>query len=153
MGHEHFRSLFQGIDESDGSDPYAMDIKQFLEESRRKSMAILLGGASDGRIFRLSAGSDMTTSPIGRHALCSLAHFGWIWKALFDAGLPRSRLPKLHITLVDIHPAAVARLMVVFALLQKSIQPGLSETDRLELEAIIFFTWGSYLIPDFCTSQ
>jgi hypothetical protein len=61
----------------------------------------------------------------------------------------------LHMTLVDIHPASLARVIVILSLLQQILnldrQNREEATEKeIELYATIFFVYTSMVMPDYC---
>lgn len=52
-------------------------------------------------------------------------------------------------TLLDIHPASLSRVMLILALIRKSMTIR-SVTAKLELEATAFYIWSTFLMPDYC---
>ncbi|KAG2006704.1 hypothetical protein CC2G_014457 [Coprinopsis cinerea AmutBmut pab1-1] len=129
FGHDPTRSLFYGIDNRNQGE-FNIDEKTFVRE-KWKSVAFLFGGSGDAR-----------------HAFGTLIHFFDIWKKLYKLGKRGSDLPKIHLTLVDIHPAALARVMLVFAFIWRSMDT--SAEVLMEIETTAFYVWSTIIMPDYC---
>lgn len=80
-----------------------------------------------------------------------MIQFVHMWQTILQPGL-NFKMPNLHLTLFDIHPAAVARVMLVFALIRKSMSAP-DDTRRLEVEATLFYLWMSVHIPSYCADM
>lgn len=56
---------------------------------------------------------------------------------------------KVHFTLMDIHPAPLARILVIFSILDQ-IRLSKDSSKRVELHAALFYLYTSVLMPDYC---
>ncbi|TFK18604.1 hypothetical protein FA15DRAFT_760548 [Coprinopsis marcescibilis] len=129
FGNDPTRSLLYGIDNLNANS-FTLDDDVFIKEAW-KDAAFLFGGSGDAR-----------------HAFGTMIHFLDLWKKLARVTWSRKTLPKLHMTLVDIHPAALARAMMIFALMRKGAQA--ANTAKLEIESTIFYTFSCILMPGYC---
>lgn len=64
----------------------------------------------------------------------------------------------LHITMVDVHPASLARVLVILSLLQQIVDLDRQNRDEstekeIELYATIFFIYTSMVMPDYCCQR
>lgn len=59
----------------------------------------------------------------------------------------------MHLTLVDIHPAPLARVMLIFALMRKIIGIPRSDGRRFEYETTIFYLYTTILMPEYCQNM
>ena len=58
-------------------------------------------------------------------------------------------IPRLHLTLLEIHPATVARTLVIFKLIEL-ISLAENPMEELELETTLFYLYVSLAIPGYC---
>ncbi|PPR04334.1 hypothetical protein CVT24_013372, partial [Panaeolus cyanescens] len=133
FGHDNMQSLFTGSNGYKHGDEFFINEVTLMEE-KWNTISLLLGGFGDGR-----------------HVYATMIHFADMWKTLSEFDLKRAafQFPKLHLTLFDIHPAAVARVMLIFALIRKGMGAS-DETNRLEMEATTFYIWNALHIPAYC---
>lgn len=66
-----------------------------------------------------------------------------------------TEVKSLHMTLVDVHPASLARVVVILSLLQQILDLNRQNRDEstkkeVELYATIFFVYTSMVMPDYC---
>lgn len=92
-------------------------------------LAFLFGGSGDAR-----------------HVFGTIFHFTDVCSHLKR----HEKVPTMHLTLVDIHPAPLARVMLVFALMWKIIRMPRSDDRRFEYETTIFYLYTTILMPDYC---
>ncbi|KAF8970584.1 hypothetical protein BDZ97DRAFT_1753793 [Flammula alnicola] len=126
FGHDEVQSLMKGINGS-SCDDYCLDSPVYKDQ---QDWTFLFGGAGDGR-----------------HAFGTLVH-------LADMANKTGTLDPItvHMTLVDVHPASLARIIIVLALLRQILEVRLSEdkTRRLELYTSLFYLYTSMLMPSYC---
>ncbi|KAH6889591.1 hypothetical protein BKA70DRAFT_1329293 [Coprinopsis sp. MPI-PUGE-AT-0042] len=91
---------------------------------RRLQLALLFGGVGDGR-----------------HAFATLIH-----------AAREDITENLHLTLLDIHPVPIAKLLLIFYLLNE-IDNASSEDDKLELMATLTFLYMSMLMPHYAVQR
>ncbi|KAF9040856.1 hypothetical protein BJ165DRAFT_1613427 [Panaeolus papilionaceus] len=128
FGHDVPRPLFDEIGQNEN---LRIDERTLILEGWEK-ISFLFGGSGDGR-----------------HIFATLINWGSMWKRLSSRHILAFRFPDLHLTLLDIHPATLSRVMLIFALIRKSMTP-LSATAKIELETTAFYLWSTILMPDYC---
>ncbi|EPQ55702.1 hypothetical protein GLOTRDRAFT_128915 [Gloeophyllum trabeum ATCC 11539] len=57
---------------------------------------------------------------------------------------------RIHLTLLDIHPAVLARGLLILSLPHKLTDEGLHKTERLEIRATVFHAFCGYVMPGPC---
>jgi len=60
-----------------------------------------------------------------------------------------SDIPQLHLTLVEIHPATLARTLLIFELIER-ISLAVNPMKELELETTLFYLYVSLAMPGYC---
>ena len=60
-----------------------------------------------------------------------------------------SDIPRLHLTLVEIHPATLARTLLIFKLIER-ISLAENPVKELELETTLSYLYVSLAIPGYC---
>ena len=60
-----------------------------------------------------------------------------------------SDIPRLHLTLVEIHPATLARTLLIFELIER-ISLAENPVKELELETTLFYLYVSLAMPRYC---
>ncbi|KAH6901879.1 hypothetical protein BKA70DRAFT_1307700 [Coprinopsis sp. MPI-PUGE-AT-0042] len=128
FGHDPIRSLYYGVDGNPDNE-HNIEAKDAIKE-KWKSVSFLFGGCGDAR-----------------HAFATFIHHVELWKQLVRKhNVADEKLPKLHMTLLDIHPAALTRVMLVFTLIRK----GSAHEDinkHVETYAAAFYVWSTILMP------
>ncbi|KDR74056.1 hypothetical protein GALMADRAFT_250787 [Galerina marginata CBS 339.88] len=125
FGHDNIHSLLDGIREVD--DTLSMKLDLHDERERQTSLSFLFGGSGDAR-----------------HAFGTLLDIGCkLRKDVLDG----RDTPDVHLTLVDIHPATLARTLVIFELLHRITGV---EDKRLKLETTLFYLYMCLAVPDYC---
>lgn len=84
------------------------------------------------------------SSSIARHVFGTLIHLAH----MSTRGNKNANF-KVHLTLMDIHPAPLARILVIFSLLDQ-IRLSKDSSKRVELHAALFYLYTSVLMPDYC---
>lgn len=58
----------------------------------------------------------------------------------------------VHMTLIDIHPATLARVIVVFSLLHQILHARVTNDNarKVELHATLFYLYTTMLMPAYC---
>ncbi|KAF8876829.1 hypothetical protein BD779DRAFT_1677583 [Infundibulicybe gibba] len=69
--------------------------------------------------------------------------------------LPRSKRDsfQLHITMLDIHPATLARDLCVMLLLDQLLSVGKDGIEKAEVMATIFYTYVAVVMPSYCETR
>ncbi|KDR74925.1 hypothetical protein GALMADRAFT_269119 [Galerina marginata CBS 339.88] len=128
VGHDEVHSLLDGV--YDGSLPENTHLLKLrdLTDKELGNLSFLFGGSGDAR-----------------HIFGTLLHISQEARELPK----RQAQLKVHMLLVDIHPAALARVVLIFELLWQIL---LSENsiERLELKATLFFLYLSVVMPEYC---
>ncbi|KAH9476906.1 hypothetical protein JR316_0010822 [Psilocybe cubensis] len=129
IGHDAVRSLMNGLNGS-SDDPYCLDTAKYAHQRR---WTFLFGGSGDGR-----------------HVFGTMIHLGDMAKKLRRKN-ETDRL-SVHMTLVDIHPATLARVIVIFALLDKILvaRTKNDQTSVDELHSTLLYLYISIIMPDYC---
>ncbi|KAH8102117.1 hypothetical protein BXZ70DRAFT_930357 [Cristinia sonorae] len=104
-----------------------------LPISRLSSLSFLYGGVGDGR-----------------HVYTTIIDLHHEWKKL-----PKDKGDALftHITMLDIHPAMLARDMIILSLARQLGDEGLEPTDRLEIKAACVYLWNGIALPSYCAER
>ncbi|KAH6899383.1 hypothetical protein BKA70DRAFT_1314260 [Coprinopsis sp. MPI-PUGE-AT-0042] len=111
------------LDGYGGSNVYSLS-KSTLNDAEKTQLALLFGGVGDGR-----------------HAFATLIH-----------AAREDITENLHLTLLDIHPVPIAKLLLIFYLLNE-IDNASSEDDKLELMATLTFLYMSMLMPHYAVQR
>ncbi|KAJ7708983.1 hypothetical protein B0H17DRAFT_1124763 [Mycena rosella] len=97
-------------------------------------MSFLLGGVGDAR--------HVHSTLVGIH------------RAYKKLDKKRQEAFRVHITLLDIHPAALARDICILLLLEQLINtPAESSVTRAEILATMFYTFAGVVMPEYCYSR
>ncbi|KAF6758074.1 hypothetical protein DFP72DRAFT_889855 [Ephemerocybe angulata] len=127
FGNDPVRSMFDGVNKTK---ELTIDVHA-LRRDKLLDLAFLFGGSGDAR-----------------HAFGTIFHLSDICSRLKR----HEKTPTMHLTLVDIHPATLARVMLVFALIRKLLRIPRSDERRLDYETTIFYMYTTILMPDYCHS-
>ncbi|KAF8968697.1 hypothetical protein BDZ97DRAFT_324231 [Flammula alnicola] len=124
FGHDEIHSLLDRVDAE--TDEFSPRIET-LDERHRSRLSYLFGGSGDARhVFG---------------TLIDIVH------KLHDAsGFESTRV---HLTLIDIHPATLARNLVIFALIHR-ISLSEDDVEKLELQTTLFYLYLGLAIPEYC---
>ncbi|OCH87485.1 hypothetical protein OBBRIDRAFT_837319 [Obba rivulosa] len=130
IGMDKIIDMFEGWGPQD---KYPIDIDN-LPVDRLSQFAFMFGGVGDARhVFGTIAGS------------CE-AFF-----LLSEAKRPKLRV---HMTLLDIHPATLARDLIMFRLLSYLVSDSdLSKLDLWEIHATLMYTYGGVVMPAYCFAR
>jgi hypothetical protein len=134
------QSLMYGLFGST-TDQYRLDGNP--DYTNQREWSFLFGGSGDGEpsqfleIFFFS-------SSLARHVFGTLIHL-----AHMSTRGGKNADFKVHLTLMDIHPAPLARILVIFSLLDQ-IRLSKDSSKRVELHAALFYLYTSVLMPDYC---
>jgi hypothetical protein len=151
FGHDPIRSLYYGLD-GNAKNEHNIDAKDAIRE-KWKSVAFLFGGCGDGESFQSSSRFLLTYPLLARHAFATFIHHVEIWKQMVNThNIEDEKLPKLHMTLLDIHPAALTRVMLVLTLIRKAAAyPHVNQ--RVETYAAAFYVWSTILMPRWASTM
>ncbi|KAF9040853.1 hypothetical protein BJ165DRAFT_1406859 [Panaeolus papilionaceus] len=133
FGHDAPRPLFYEI--STFEEAKLLINARFLLGQDWKKISFLFGGSGEGR-----------------HVFATLINWGYIWNLISrrrGASSSDYRIPDLHLTLLDIHPASIARVMLLLGLIRRSMTARVT-TFKLELEATAFYVFSTIFMPDYC---
>ena len=124
---------------------------QFLPNDRLGDLSFLIGGVGDGEtdLLAISIVTDIATES-GRHALGTLIGLG---RAASRLSQPKRSHLKTHVTLLDIHPAIMARNLLLFMMIDILVQDTLGALDRLELQATIVYVFIGWIMPSYCEKR
>ncbi|KAJ7579195.1 hypothetical protein C8J56DRAFT_965062 [Mycena floridula] len=103
-----------------------------MSEKRLSTLSVLFGGVGDAR-----------------QLFGSLAGFH---KEYTELDAQRQRWFKLHFTLLDLHPTALARDLCLLVLLEQ-LTTDISPEDAIEIKATIFYMWLGIIMPDYCENR
>lgn len=114
---------------------------------RKRSGRFYLEGRVTVSIPAFSKLHNVHTFFTGRHVFTTLQHLADIQKRRTG-----KFVPKIHFTLIDIHPAAVARIIVVLALLEEILRAKKEgDTDKVVLlHTTINYVYNTSLMPEYC---
>ncbi|KAJ6568362.1 hypothetical protein DFH09DRAFT_1155208 [Mycena vulgaris] len=130
IGQDALMSLVDGWG-PDHEAPIALDN---ISHEKLSRISFLLGGVGDAR--------HVYSTLVGLHR----AH-----KKLDEK---RQESLRAHITLLDIHPAALARDLCILLLLEQLVDtPTESSTTRAEILATMFYTFAGVVMPEYCYSR
>ncbi|PBL04096.1 hypothetical protein ARMGADRAFT_1022590 [Armillaria gallica] len=104
-----------------------------LPEARLSSLALLWGGVGDGR-----------------HVLSSIKG---VHQAFTKLNAKKRKALKVHLTLNDLHPRALARDLCLLFLIEDLILMRSQEESKLkeaEIKATILYTWTGFIVPAYC---
>ncbi|SJK99726.1 uncharacterized protein ARMOST_03037 [Armillaria ostoyae] len=107
-----------------------------LSEARLSSLALLWGGVGDGR--------HVLSSIIGLH------------QAFTKLNAKKRKALKVHLTLNDLHPRALARDLCLLFLIEDLILMRSQEENKLkeaEIKATILYTWTGFIMPAYCQTR
>ncbi|KIM41915.1 hypothetical protein M413DRAFT_71143 [Hebeloma cylindrosporum] len=124
IGHDPVQSLMYGLFGST-TDQYRLDGNP--DYANQREWSFLFGGFGDAR-----------------HVFGTLMHLAH----MSTRGGKNVNL-KVHLTLMDIHPAPLARNLVIFSLLDQ-IRLSKDSSKRVELHAALFYLYTSIIMPDYC---
>ncbi|CAA7262632.1 unnamed protein product [Cyclocybe aegerita] len=134
FGHDKVRSLAYGFSDQTQADLEFMRRRLFqFTDNGILEWSFLFGGSGDAR-----------------HVYATLADLGHIFtRQLHETPVDSVNV---HFTLVDIHPAMLARTIVMFGLFRKVLQlRGVQHhARRVEFYATLFFLQTSILVPEYC---
>lgn len=57
---------------------------------------------------------------------------------------------RVHVTMLDVHPNALALDLCILMLLDSLLDDTTSNTERIEIEATIFYTYLGVVLPGYC---
>ncbi|KAJ7173293.1 hypothetical protein C8R46DRAFT_945999 [Mycena filopes] len=129
MGQDEMLSLF---DDWGPRDPYPLKINTF-SKARLSELSFLFGGVGDAR--------NVYATLVGAHRA---------YKALPQD--KRSAM-RVHLTLLDIHPSALARDLVVLTLLNDCMTAGVSSTTVAEIKATLMYTYAGAVMPPYAHAR
>ena len=92
----------------------------------------------------------LTRSSPGRHVYATLIDLHDTYKQLSNA--KRDTLG-IHITMLDHHPAILARDLCILMLLDQLTDDHLEVSERLEVEATLVYTYCGMLLPSYCDKR
>ncbi|KAJ6461174.1 hypothetical protein C8R47DRAFT_116012 [Mycena vitilis] len=129
VGQDEMLSLF---DDWGPRDPYPLKISTFSKTSLSE-LSFLFGGVGDAR--------NVFATLIGAHRAYK--------------GLPKDKrsVMRVHLTLLDIHPSALARDLVVLMLLNDWMTPGLSPAALAETQATLMYTYAGAIMPPYAHAR
>lgn len=130
---------------------YSLDGNQ--DYANQHVWSFLFGGSGDGAppsylLFTVAL-KCMMVYP-ARHVFGTLVHLS---DKVDKAGALRStNAHEVRMTLMDVHPASLARVIVVISLIQQILHTRLSkDTARsTELFTTLFYVYAAHLMPDYC---
>ncbi|KAF9558523.1 hypothetical protein CPC08DRAFT_763920 [Agrocybe pediades] len=125
FGHDEFQSMLTGMVGNPG-DAYAVDARRLATKER---WSFMFGGSGDAR-----------------HVFATLIHF---YSMTMDH---KTQTISAHMTLIDIHPATLARLAIVLKILHEIVATHRTndEKKRTELHTTLFYVYTAMLMPEYC---
>ncbi|KAF9529061.1 hypothetical protein CPB83DRAFT_853145 [Crepidotus variabilis] len=132
FGHDDVQSLMHGLNNA-LHDEYCLDTKAKRMRRVRKGYSFLFGGSGDAR-----------------HVFATIIHVADFFKEKNSDQLVKGMTA--HFTLVDVHPAALARVVIIFALLQQigQIRDSSHSHSTIELLATAFYIHTAVIMPEVC---
>ncbi|KII91875.1 hypothetical protein PLICRDRAFT_157310 [Plicaturopsis crispa FD-325 SS-3] len=126
IGQDQVMSL---MDDWGPEDPYPLPLNA-LPVERLSEISFLFGGIGDAR-----------------HAFGTVIGTHRAWKTLNKS--KRNKF-KLHMTLLDIHPAALVRDLCIMMLIDALIEGKQDAVSQVEIKATIFYTYLGVVLPSYC---
>ncbi|KDQ54577.1 hypothetical protein JAAARDRAFT_196488 [Jaapia argillacea MUCL 33604] len=127
IGHDSVLSLLDGSDQEKVSEISLSN----LELDRLADLSFFFGGVGDGR-----------------HSFGTIIDIHQAYIKLQAENQDRLRV---HMTLMDIHPASIARDLIILHRLDEL--QGAGPEDETEIRATLFYTYCAFLIPDYCHAR
>jgi hypothetical protein len=112
-----------------------------LNDSERKKLSFVVGGVGDGVIQISHSLWHNLTIYAGRHGFATLIDFG---QSLCSK--------RFHLTLIDIHPSSIARILLILQLLQ-NIRSTKDANEKMELYATVTFIYVALVMPPYCETR
>ncbi|KAI0366567.1 hypothetical protein BV20DRAFT_1002228 [Pilatotrama ljubarskyi] len=126
IGHDPIIDLTAGWGSSEGGDPLRIDK---MPTEKLSEVSFLFGGVGDGR-----------------HALGTIQGLYQAYKKLPAA---EQSAFHTHLTLLDIHPSAIARDLCMLMLLHQ-LSETTDSTTRAEIKATLLYSFCAAIMPDYC---
>ncbi|KAJ7750682.1 hypothetical protein DFH07DRAFT_922529 [Mycena maculata] len=129
VGQDEMLSLF---DDWGPRDPYPLRIST-LSKARLSELSFLFGGVGDAR--------NVYATLVGGHRA---------YKAL-----PKDKRSamRMHLTMLDIHPSALARDLVILMLLNDCMAPNVAPEVLAETKATLMYTYGGAIMPPYAHAR
>jgi hypothetical protein len=126
---------------------YPLKIEQ-LSTAQLSNISFLFGGIGDGS--SISYNAEQFVYDIffpARHAYGTLigAH-----RAFLSLNKRKRSQFYLHMTLLDVHPGALARDLCIMMLIHALSDGSQSATNQIEIKATIFYTYVGVVLPGYC---
>ncbi|KAG2005845.1 hypothetical protein CC2G_002213 [Coprinopsis cinerea AmutBmut pab1-1] len=129
IGTDEVISLLDGWSEKGGVKRDQLDVKS-LKPEQLERLSFLVAGVGDGKhAFGTLIGLKLARDKLSRE---KQAHF------------------KPHLTLLDVHPATVARNILFFMFLDQLLEGQLTSTERLEVMTTLFYVCLGWVMPSYC---
>lgn len=143
-------SLFDGWGPDD-QDQLPLDMKS-LSQDELSEVSFLFGGVGDGSCsfsiyISIATTLIMIVSTLARHTFGTIIGAN---RALKKLEKHRRSSFKVHMTLLDLHPNALARDLCIIMLLDSLMDQNTSQTERLEIKATLFYTYVGIVLPEYC---
>lgn len=92
-----------------------------------------------------------STAPTARHVFGTLIHISETAR-MFNTLKKTNTGVSVHMTLIDIHPATLARVIVIFSLIHQILRARVSKDNakKVELHATLFYVYTTMLMPSYC---
>jgi len=91
------------------------------------------------------------TNQLGRHAFGTLIGLGFAASKL--SKLKKRGDLKPHIILPDIHPAIMARNLLLFMMIDILARDTLGVVDRLEVQTTVVYVFIGWIMPSYCEKR
>ena len=113
--------------------------------------SFLFGGSGDGTPpFLLFIVTLWKMAYLARHAFGTMIHLSDIIGK--RKTLRHNKPHEVRLTLMDIHPASLARVIVVMSLIRQiqEVRPSNDTARSTELFTTLFYVYAAYIMPDYC---
>lgn len=129
------------------TDDYALDSPEY---EGRESWSFLFGGSGDGMWTYHICQYMWLTNDVARHVFGTIIHLADMADEV--GSLEPIDDCQMHMTLMDVHPASLARVIMVMSLVRQILATRISkdELKRIELYATLFYLYGTMLMPNYC---
>ncbi len=124
-----------------------------LSEARLSSLALLWGTVGDGKFTQSILNRVKASFVLGRHVLSSIIG---LHQAFTKLNAKKRKALKVHLTLNDLHPRALARDLCLLFLIEDLILMRSQEENKLkeaEIKATILYTWTGFIMPAYCQTR
>lgn len=147
MGTDDIFSILEGWSPEDR---YPLNLRA-LPDSRLANISLLFGGVGDGSYSHLFF--EICTQSVSfpaRHVFGTLIDLQGVYENMNKA---KRKALRVHMTMLDHHPAMLARDLCVLMLLDQLLDDKIDAVMRLEIETTVAYTYSAILLPPYCATR